>query len=159
MLNVAIHIRRGDVTRERHPEWYVPIGVYHTIISLLQSNHRECRITVISEGPPWSHEILGLLQRFPKMHLPRHSPTTSNDKAMITSDILDFACMASNDVVIGSKSTYSWLASRVGNCKFIPVLSAGQHMPHGLCHEGIVHFNPMTDEVTTFLIGTLNYLP
>jgi len=160
MLKIAIHIRRGDVTRQRHPDWYVPISVYSTIISILKSNYQDCQITIVSDGPPWSLDVLDLLKKFKNIQL--RGPDSSeiyNGKILISSDIMDFACMASNDIVIGSKSTYSWLASRVGNCKFIPIVSEGQYMPHHLRHEGIIGFNHMTDEVTSFSIGPLDYLP
>lgn len=49
-IDIAIHIRRGDVNKEAHPDRYVDNTDYIKIITGLRNKYPERKITVFSEG-------------------------------------------------------------------------------------------------------------
>lgn len=49
-IDIAIHIRRGDVTYESHPKRFIPLSYYNKVIEFLNKKYPKYNIVIISEG-------------------------------------------------------------------------------------------------------------
>lgn len=154
-LTIALHIRRGDVTSKAHPTWHVPIGVYDDVIrELTHRSQNRCLIEIVSDGPPYSKDVTELAKRH-KIELEGEPFLHQSGIDRLRDDVRDFCKLRSADVVVGSKSTFSWLASRVGNGKFVGILSEGESLPHSLSQEGGILFCRRTERVEGYNLDTI----
>jgi hypothetical protein len=120
---VVVHVRRGDVTPERHPEWYIPNAAYCDILATI--NHAippHYEILVIGQG---LSELMGSpsvrsLQENGRLRI------ICSENSFRTSDEVDcFRLMMGARLVVGSLSSFSYLAALISGQPFICVSNAG----------------------------------
>lgn len=121
---IVIHIRRGDVTRNRFPSWYIEDDVYlHLIMSLYQTIGR-FRLDIVTQG---QLSFASQLREFPLVTI-----YNSTDCLNHQDEIRDLQLLSNASVIIGGQSTFSQVPSLIYNIPFIELVKGnnGQHQPH-----------------------------
>lgn len=107
-FTIVVHIRRGDVNPNTHPERYLPNEYYCNILELITSiiNIKSYEIIIISESQ--AYESFECFKKYDNIKFEFDRDTKSNWENMINSDIF-----------IMSKSSYSYVPALF--CKGIVV--------------------------------------
>jgi len=94
-VDIAIHIRRGDVTNEQNKERYTDNAFYIKLIQTLQKKYPNYTITIFSEGTYEDFKEIGLEEKWFKLN----------------TDIFEtFHSLVSAKVLIQSFSSFSYCA-------------------------------------------------
>ena len=95
-VNIAIHIRRGDITNQRNPDRWLDLIYYEGVVELLFKDYPQASIVVFSEGDP--HQFESLERMGAKVVLGG-------------ADLPAFHHMALADVLVTGQSSWSIMAS------------------------------------------------
>ena len=105
----CIHIRRGDCTKERHPEWYVNNDLYKSLIEIIaESSGNRLKIIVCTQGT--TEYLEDLVQKGYNVEV-----STTSELFLNKNETYDFGIMAGAKVLIAAGSQFSWWAGVVGN--------------------------------------------
>jgi hypothetical protein len=108
--SICIHIRRGDCTQERFPEWYVGNKFYIDLIQhILGGKTYSISISICTQGQTdWLEETVEKANG-------RVSIYTTKDLFLNDTDIRDFTIMINSEVLVASGSSFSRWAGIFGN--------------------------------------------
>jgi hypothetical protein len=108
--SICIHIRRGDCTQERFPEWYVNNSFYIELIkNIMQTESDSVSINICTQGETdWLNETVERAKG-------RVSIYTTKDLFLNDTDIRDFKIMINSEVLVASGSSFSRWAGIFGN--------------------------------------------
>lgn len=142
------------MTEGRHPSWYIPTETYVSIIQYLLSLKQNYKISIFSDDDNLRTYLSMLACGTRRVEGDERKDTyTENIKNNLSTDQKDFVSIASHDIVIGNKSTFSLLASIAGGSKFISVLQKDEIIPHFLEEDGSIKFekaDPKNIEIDVF---------
>jgi len=112
----AIHIRRGDVSPHRHPQWYISDSHYCRLIDALYLLHSgDLSIEVISQG-----DIMLESQSCREMKLlNRLNISTCQEQWTNSMEIGAIRSMLRADYIVGGLSSFSMLPSWINHGKHI----------------------------------------
>jgi len=105
-FNIGIHIRRGDVTKERYPNRWVSNNEYVEIIETHLSKYKNYKLHIFSEGT--ENEFKEFKNHNPIFHLNGDQYKTFNK-------------MVKCDVLVTGKSGYSYFASIISEGDIIAI--------------------------------------
>ena len=112
---ITIHIRRGDVSKEKYPDWFISDSVYREIIGII-ANTLDLRIILI--GQEISH-----FAQYPeiiRLEKDGRLVIVSSGSGFRTPDEVHcFQIMMNACLVIGGLSSFSYVATLIGNAGFI----------------------------------------
>ena len=108
----CIHIRRGDCTRERHPEWFVSNSFYINLIKLLHGIlPTDYQIHICTQGSAeWITQQLGFSYSNRRLKI-----NTTNQLFINDAEINDFLLMKNADLLFCAGSTFSHVAAYLGD--------------------------------------------
>jgi hypothetical protein len=99
-IDIAIHIRRGDVSKDENKERFIQNSIYVEIINKLKEKHPIYNITVFSEGKYEDFKELGLEEGCFRLNM----------------DIFKtFHCLVSAKILITCISSFSYCAGIINN--------------------------------------------
>ena len=109
--NIVIHVRRGDVSPERHPHWYLPDSFYERLILTIVSFAKvKVSITIVTQGEFLVNKSCTLEKYFRDETV---KVLTTSEAWINNCEIESFGLMLNADVVIGGLSSFSILASLI----------------------------------------------
>ena len=100
-ISIAVHMRRGDVTKQRYPDRYLSNDFYINVLTQLTDNINNCEIHIFSEGDSDNFKSL--------MGLP-------NIKFHLSTDVFEtFHAMVAADIFVTGIGSFSILAAHLSN--------------------------------------------
>jgi hypothetical protein len=97
VINIAIHIRRGDVNKSQYPDRYLSTSYFKTIIDKLLDQTPTANVCIFTEITPENREEFNIF---------------TNIKIISGGDILTtFEHLSNADILITSKSSFSYVAA------------------------------------------------
>ena len=120
----CIHIRRGDCTQDRFPEWYVENSFYINLInSLLELLPSDYKIHICTQGDTaWIVNSLVDQSLIERIIVHSTSELFTNDR-----EVSDFFIMQQSDILFTAGSTYSHMASWSGSHQILFDVSKGRN--------------------------------
>ncbi|QNI83926.1 hypothetical protein SynPROS71_00089 [Synechococcus sp. PROS-7-1] len=112
----CIHIRRGDCTQERHPQWFVDDAFYIKLITLLLKDlPADYEIQICTQGSSeW------IIQKFKDASFNGRLKINTTDQLFINdAEINDFLLMKNADILFCAGSSFSYVAAYAGNHKLV----------------------------------------
>jgi len=124
LKRIVIHIRRGDVSPQRFPSWYIEDKVYLCLIRILCNSQSDIRLDVITQGN------LSFYNQISDMSMVRIYSSSNNLNHQ--DEIRDLEILSNASLIIGGQSTFSQIPSLINNIPFIELIKAqgAQHQPH-----------------------------
>lgn len=112
----CIHIRRGDCTRERHPQWFVSDSFYINLITLLHDIlPTDYQIQICTQGSgEWITQQLKFSYSNRRLKI-----NTTNQLFINETEINDFLLMKNADILFCAGSTFSHIAAYLGNHQLV----------------------------------------
>jgi len=109
--NIVIHIRRGDVSPERHPHWYLPDSFYERLIlNIVNFTKDKVTITIVTQG----EFVVNMSSALEKYFCDGTVKVFTTSEPWINNcEIETFGLMLNADVLIGGLSSFSILASLI----------------------------------------------
>ena len=96
-INIAVHIRRGDVNEKQYPDRYLPTTYFKTIIDKLLIQYPCANVCIFTELTPTNKEEFNIF---------------TNIKIISGGDVLTtFEHLSKADILITSKSSFSYVAA------------------------------------------------
>lgn len=144
--SICIHIRRGDCTPQRFPEWFISDNYYIALINgLLSQLPRDYILNICTQGDTeW-------LTQCSEMDDSRVKIFSTNDLFLNDADIRDFKIMLNSTILISCGSSFSRWAGILGNQKGLFDISRIDKMP------GFRSYSPDDSPLTLIhAIATLN---
>lgn len=127
----CIHIRRGDVSIEKHPQFFVSDDFYLELLSILSDLLPvDWVICVCTQGDSsWLSPVMRYCQSSGrKLILSSTASAWTND-----SEIGDFLLMKDSDILFAAGSSFSRLAAVVGSQKLVFDVDKNGHNPLDYC--------------------------
>jgi hypothetical protein len=96
-INIAVHIRRGDVSKSQYPDRYLPTSYFKPIIDKLLLQFPGANVCIFTEITPENREEFNIF---------------TNIKIISGGDVLiTFEHLSKADILITSKSSFSYVAA------------------------------------------------
>ena len=134
---LAIHIRRGDVTQNAYPDWWIPGEFYCELLHTLDEQLDDHWNIIIVSQEVFDHEIRLEAERINKRFDQSNKSTAKASSRVVleiaegrwsnSEEVTALQTLIKADVIIGSISSFACLASRLGNNRYI-LLTKGE--PH-----------------------------
>ena len=116
-INIAIHIRRGDVNPQRYPNRFIPNQIYIDLIKKIDLSN--CLIHIFSQGT--LEDFTNIIESFPENEFIFHL----NENIQLT-----FHSMVKADILILSKSSFSYCAALLNENTIIAnLITSWWHKP------------------------------
>jgi len=128
----CIHVRRGDVDELRHPQFYVSDSFYKEVVNVMDRHlPPSFSICICTQGSTsWVDDVIAACQV-----RGREVFVSSTEQAWINdNEVHDFYLMARSTVLLAAGSSFSRLASIVGNQKINLDVDKNGSPPLSSCH-------------------------
>lgn len=113
---LTIHIRRGDVSEDRHPDWYIKDEVYFSLISALDRFlPEEWEINICTQGEVKQYETIE--NRINKKQNNRLNIHTTDELFINDSEVDAFTRLFNSEIIITSGSSFGFWAALAGKAK------------------------------------------
>ena len=112
----CIHIRRGDCTKEKHPQWFVEDAFYIKLIALLLNElPADYEVQICTQGSSdWVSQELKDIPLNSRLKINTTDQIFIND-----AEINDFFIMKNADILFCAGSTFSHVAAYAGNHELV----------------------------------------
>lgn len=143
-MRVAIHIRRGDVTRQSFPDWWIPGDYYCRLLDALDNTlPKDWSITIVSQEP-FDNEIREMVSAINARNnynllevdvSKRVSLEIAGGQWSNHEEVPALQTMMLADVIIGTISSFACLASKLAGNDYILVTTNGREVNSGLPYD------------------------
>ena len=118
-FDLVIHIRRGDVTKASHPDWWIGDDIYIDIINELFHNKSCLPNVCVCTQKGASANLLRHMQQMSEI-FPGHLTIRASDEGWSNNDeIEDFCLMTNANILLGGQSSFPCLAALASQNTFI----------------------------------------
>ena len=116
VINVAVHIRRGDVNKSQYPDRYLPTSYFKTIIDKLLVQFPGANVCIFTEITSENREEFNIF---------------TNIKIISGGDVLiTFEHLSKADILITSKSSFSYVAALYNGNTVLYTIFWHKPLPH-----------------------------
>lgn len=139
VVRIGIHIRRGDVTPEAHPDWFISDSYYRNLIRALYELYGEkISVSIFTQGVLSFLSDKGLGDFYARGNLVVYSSAGAWTNA---EEVGHFRSLAGCDIVVSGQSSFSQLASLItsGMIQVAVVKNRDSRFPHILSGRHVIY--------------------